>query len=104
MKHGNHSNATKRLESAWDADKDNRDAALSDLRNASGDQWGSQERRDRDISLRPCLTVNRMVQFVNQVSGAIRQARNGTDIFPADGDDENKEIAEIYEGLIRQIE
>lgn len=99
----NHREALQLVEDDWQADKDNREDALEDLRFASGDQWEEAERQQREAAGRPCLTVNRINSFANQVAGDIRQAQPGIEVFPVDSADDVP-IAKIYEGLIRQIE
>lgn len=87
----------------WRTDADNRDDALEDLRFKAGDQWKAADRKAREDAGRPCLTVNRMRQFVLQIANDIRQMRPSVHVLPVDGESDPT-IAGIYEGLIRQIE
>ncbi len=99
----NHKEVLQLLEDDWRSDRTNRDDAVEDLRFVAGDQWTQQEREEREADGRLCLTINRMPQFVNQVTGDIRQAQPATEVFPVDGQ-EDVPVANIFEGLIRQIE
>lgn len=93
----------KRFQHYWDADRDNRDDALEDQRFLGGDQWPDAVRRSREAEGRPVITINRMGQFVRQVSGMIRQTAPAIDPFPTD-DKSDPVLAEIYSGIVRQIE
>jgi hypothetical protein len=95
--------AQKRITLAWDADRDNRVEGIKDLRFLAGDQWDEAARNSRINSSRPCLTINRLPQFVNRVANEVRKQPPEVKIIPADGA-AGKDTAEIYEGLIRQIQ
>lgn len=98
-----HKEAMQLMEDDWESDSDNREDALDDLKFLAYDQWDQAERNLREQEGRPCLTIDRLNGFVNQVAGDIRQAQPGIEVFPVDSKDDIP-IAEIYEGLIRQIE
>lgn len=68
-----------------------------------GDQWPEDIRSKRYKEGRPCLTENRMLPFVNNVINQIRQARPSIVVRPVD-DGADVETAEIYRGIIRNIE
>lgn len=95
--------AKRRVESAWQHDRENREDAHRDLRFRAGDQWPQQIRQEREANNRPTLTINRIPQFVNQVVNDVRQNPPSTKIIPADGATE-PDLADVYAGLIRQIE
>ena len=95
--------ARERYQKAVDADQDNREAALDDLRFMAGDQWAEEIRREREEDGRPVLTSNRMPQFVHQVTGDIRQNKPSIKTVPAD-DAGDEEVADIFDGLIRHIQ
>lgn len=92
----------ERFSLAEDADKENREAELDDLNFLSGVQWDQEYEKERLDSGRPCLTVNRLPQFVAQVVGDIRMSRPAIKVRPAE--DGDKKIAETRQGLIRAIE
>lgn len=87
----------------WKADEENRDASYDDLRFLAGDQWDASARAEREAARRPMITVNRVGQFVRQVTGDMRLNPTSINVLPVD-DESDIEKAEIFEGLIRQIE
>jgi hypothetical protein len=95
--------ARERIQDSWDHDKDNRRDAASDLRFLAGDQWPYDVRRARDAAGRPMLTINRLPQFVRQVTNDIRQADLSIKVVPED-DQSDPQLAKIFDGLIRQIQ
>lgn len=98
-----HAEALELIGDDWQADCDNRKDAMDDLKFLSGDQWDASERGRRAAENRPCLSVPQLHTFVNQVAGDIRQAQPGIEVYPVD-DLEDVPLANVYEGLIRQIE
>lgn len=98
-----HREVIERFNDAWRSDRENRDDAFEDLRFAAGDQWLDSVRRSREREGKPVITVNRMGQFIRQVSGDLRQSAPSIDPIPVEGEID-EQITEIYAGLIRQIE
>src|SRR5579872_3483554 len=87
-----------------EAESENRLAALDDLRFAKlGEQWPDSVRQQRIKDGRPCLTINRMPAFIRQVVNEARQNRPSINVHPVDSE-ADPAIAEIYNGLIRNIE
>jgi hypothetical protein len=87
-----------------EAESENRLAALDDLRFAKlGEQWPESVRQQRIKDGRPCLTINRQPAFIRQVVNEARQNRPGIAVHPVDSE-ADPQIAEIYNGLIRNIE
>lgn len=95
--------ARKRMSAAMDADKDNRDRSADDLQKLIGNQWPKDVKASREADSKPVITINRLPQFVRQVTGDIRRMNPAISVSPADGR-ATKEVAEIQEGLIRHIE
>lgn len=95
--------ARERFERAYTAEQENRSEQIDDLKFKAGDQWPEDIRKQRETEDRPVLTINRMGQFVRQVMGDIRQNSPSIKTRPVD-DNADVDTAEIYEGLIRQIE
>jgi hypothetical protein len=95
--------ARKRIVASWRADSKNRIEGAKDLEFLAGEQWPAAIRREREASNRPCLTVNQLPQFVNQVVNDMRQNPRELTFIPADGA-ASKEIAKIYTGLGRHIQ
>lgn len=98
-----HKEILELVEADWRSDRDNRDDALSDLKFAGGDQWNPSVKAQREAEGRPVLTINRMGQFVRQVSGNLRQSYPAITPVPVDGGSD-KNLKDIFAGLIRQIE
>lgn len=95
--------ARTRMEEAIDADRENRGRDMDDLQKLIGEQWPDEIRRQREADGKPCLTINRLPQFVRQVTGDIRKMNPAIKVGPSDNK-ATEEVAEIYEGLIRNIE
>ena len=95
--------AQERLEAAWAQDRENREDAFTDLKFLAGDQWPNAIRQQREAQNRPCLTINRLPQFVNQVANTVRMNPPAIKAIPAGGE-ATAELAEIYSGLFRQIQ
>lgn len=92
------------LSEAYDADMIHRERAEDDLGMLTGEnQWPEDIKASRDLAGKPCITINGMPQFVRQVTGQIRSMNPGVRVMAGDSD-ASKDVAEILEGLIRQIE
>lgn len=87
-----------------DAEKDNRQTALDDIRFArEGIQWPDKIAKQREDEGRPCLTINKMPAFIRQVVNDARQNKPSIKVHPADSG-ADPETAEVMNGLIRNIE
>lgn len=96
--------AREAFELACEHESENRREALDDIRFARlGEQWPDKVRRDRELDGRPCLTINRLPAFIRQVVNDARQNKPSISCHPAD-DGADPETAEIFNGLIRNIE
>ena len=60
--------AIKFLHLVGEADSNNRQEALQDLKFAAGDQWPVEIQNSRNIESRPCLTINKIDAYVRQRS------------------------------------
>lgn len=86
-----------------DAESENREAALDDLKFARlGEQWPEAIKRQREQENRPCLTVNRLPTFIRQVVNDSRQNKPSILFQPVENGD--IETAEVLNGLMRNIE
>jgi len=94
--------ALDRFETASDSWSYCYDAALEDIRfvDSEDGQWDDSTRQSRVN--RPCLTFDKLSSAVDQVVGQQLQMLPGVKIRGAEEGDQD--VAEIYEGLIRQIE
>lgn len=90
-------------DNAIKADNANRQDAVADLRFLAGDQWDETIKRQRQLERRPCLTFNRLPTYLHQVTNDQRQNKVGIKVHPV-GDGADEEGAQIYQGMIRQIE
>lgn len=94
--------ALQRFKQAEDAENDWRNTGLEADKFATGEQWPRNVKQAREVESRPCLTINRMMQFVRQVTNDARMNRPSVKIDPVD--DSDKDVAEILEGLVRHIQ
>lgn len=97
------SQASKRYAAGYEHERANIQEAYEDLRFRAGDQWPKEAIAQRDADKAPCLTINRIPQFVRQVTGDIRQGRPSIKVVPVD-DGGDEEAAELRAGIIRYVE
>lgn len=85
------------------ADSAERSSMIEDLKFVYSEdgQWDADTKKRREG--RPCYTFNRLIGAVNQVIGDQQQARPQLKIRGVD-DDSDPELAEVFSGLIRNIE
>lgn len=96
--------AKEAFELASEREALNRREALDDLRFARlAEQWPEKVKRERERTGRPCLTVNRLPAFIRQVVNDARQNQPAIKVHAADST-ADPATAEIYNGLIRNIE
>lgn len=96
--------------------QDNFDSSRDDIRFLNGDQWPSLIKKQREDAGRPCLTLNKLPQYVDQILGDQRQSRPSIQIHPTEDDvnsqqklsnvagNQDYSLSEVYEALIRNIE
>lgn len=95
--------AKERFESAGENEQENRDLAADDFCFVAGDQWPEDIKSKREVEGRPCLTINRLPQFIRQVTGDARLNRPAIRVIPKDSGSD-PDTAEVFSGIIRQIE
>lgn len=93
--------AVSRYQKGLDADRDNRDRDDEDRAFYRGDQWSKTDKELRRS--RPTLTINRLPQFVKQITGEMRQNKPAIRILPVD-DQTDPELAKVYSAIVRHIE
>jgi hypothetical protein len=98
-----HKEALDRYDAAWKRDEENVLEGYADLLFLSGEQWDGDIKAARELDSRPVLTVNRLPQFVRQITGDIRQRRATAKVVPVDSRGD-VETARIREGMHRYIE
>ena len=95
------------LQSCIEAESDEREKMLDDLRFATLDQWPAEIRAQRENDVvngpRPCLTVDQVNQYITQVANDMRANRPSIKTRPVD-DVADPETAKIFQGLVRHIE
>lgn len=94
--------ARARLDQSYQFDRENRREAAMDLAFVAGFQWPESIKKERQAAGRPILTINRLPQFIRQVTNDIRQADLALKVSPVD-DNSDPKLAKIYNGLLRQI-
>ncbi len=95
-----------RFQRCNEAESRNRENMLDDLNFFIGEQWPTEIRRRREQDPdgpRPCLTINKIPQFVRQVTNDQRQNRPAIKVHPVDSQ-ADPEVAEVLQGIIRNIE
>lgn len=95
--------ALARFKLAEEAEQDIRTKALEDLEFSAGKQWPDEVVKDRQLDGRPCLVINRIPQFIQQITNDQRQNRPSIKVHPVD-DAADVETAKVIQGLIRHIE
>lgn len=91
-----------KLDAAYNYERENRREAAIDMAFLAGYQWPESIRKERQAAGRPILTINRLPQFVRQVTNDIRQADLAIKVSPVD-DESDPKLAKIFNGLLRQI-
>ena len=91
----------ERYKRATSADDENRRECQADIRfcYTPGEQWASNVRQERGD--RPCLEFNKLRVTVKRVINDMRSQRPAGKVRPTE--DADKDTAEAYEGLIRNI-
>lgn len=93
----------QRDQSAW---SEIYDKAREDLHFLSDDEFAQWDKKDYDARVttgRPAITIDQLNQFVHQVANDIRMNTPSINVIPAEKDSD-VETAEIFKGLIRNIE
>lgn len=91
------------IKTAQEATSDERNLALEDIEFSTGKQWPDNIKQDREMDGRPCLVINRMPQFIQQITNDQRQNRPSIKAHPV-SDGADIETAKIISGLARHIE
>lgn len=74
-----------------------------DMRFKAGFQWDTALQNARLQDSRPCITVNRLAQFSQQIVNQMRQNRQSIVVKPMDGDADPK-TAEVIQGVFKHVE
>lgn len=95
--------ARQRFESGIEATNEIRKLAVEDLEFSAGNQWPDDAKKERAQDNRPCLVINRIPQFIRQVTNDQKQNKPAIKVFPVD-DKGDVETAKIMQGIVRHIE
>lgn len=96
--------AKRAFSQAESAESDIRSTAEDDIKFALlSEQWDANAAKEREQQRRPCLTINKLGPIIRQVVNDARQNKPSIKVHPADSG-ADPETAEIYDGLIRNIE
>jgi hypothetical protein len=95
--------ARERFKLAEEAEAKIREVALEDLEFRSGKQWPEDVRQERTLDGRPTLVINRIPQFIRQITNDQRQNRPSIKVSPVD-DKGDVDTGKILQGMIRHIE
>lgn len=95
--------ARRRFDLAAEAEAPIRALSLEDMEFAAGKQWPDDVEAARAADNRPCLTINRIPQFIRQITNDQRQNRPSVKVSPVD-DKADIDTAKILQGIIRHVE
>ena len=98
--------ARERLKACIEDESTERAKMEDDLAFCTLDQWDANIRRERENDpngARPCLTIDKINQYIVQVVNDMRQNRAAIKVRPVD-DAADVETAKVFQGLVRHIE
>lgn len=97
--------AKDRFRIASDYDRHNRIAAYEDMEFIANErsQWPENIRKDRELANQPCLVINKLPVFIDQVVGDQRQNRPSIKVIPVDSNDDIN-TARILGGWMRHVQ
>ena len=84
----------------WDDDRSN---GLDDIKFRAGEQWPEEIKNQRLKDKRPCLTVDKLNQYIRQIVNDGRQNRPSIKVSPVDGKSDIA-TAEVMAGIVKHIE
>lgn len=95
--------ANKRLQRCVENESENRSNAIEDLRFINGEMWDEKEVKLRKRRKRPCLQINLLTKYVDNIVGEERINRPRVKIRPVDSM-ATVPLAQIREGIVRNVE
>ena len=95
--------AKKRFRDVDEAEAEIRKNAIEDMKFRAGDQWPDDVKTQRNLDGRPCLTINRLPQFIRQITNDQRQNRPSIKVYPVD-DKADLDTSKVLQGMIKHIE
>lgn len=91
------------LKLANEADTENRQQGLDDLKFSAGNQWPIEVQNSRHLEARPCLTINKIDAYVRQITNQMRQSRPRMRAHSMNSE-ANAKVADIITGIFKHIE
>jgi len=98
--------ARERLKERIEYYEDERKNQLDDLKFSTLEQWPDSIRQSRENDVngaRPCLTIDKINQYIQQVVNDFRQNPVAGKVRPV-SDDADEDAAGVFQGVIRNIE
>lgn len=95
--------ALSRMELSREAEAEIRKLSLEDLEFRAGNHWPEEVKMSREVDSRPCLVINKIPQFVQQITNDQRQNRPSIKVHPVD-DKGDVDTAKVIQGIIRHVE
>lgn len=86
-----------------EADTENRQQGLDDLKFSAGNQWPIEVQNSRHLEARPCLTINKLDAYVRQIVNQMRQSRPRMRAHSMNSE-ANAKVADIITGIFKHIE
>jgi hypothetical protein len=83
--------------------KEIREQGQKDMCFLAGDPWDKTEKDERKDSGRPLIALDELNQYVNQLINNARESKRGITVIPK-GNGATDKLAEIRQGIIREIE
>lgn len=91
------------FKTAQDAYSEQRQQAREDFQFRAGDQWPDQIRQERQSQGRPCLSINKLPQFIKQIVNNQKINRPSINVNPNDSAADIA-IARVLQAIIKNIE
>ncbi len=97
--------AQDRLRKVIEDDEENRKLAKEDLEFVAieGKQWPDQIKAEREADGRPCITINKLPTYIDQVVGDQRMNRPSIKVLPVD-DKADVKTAKLLSGWIKHVQ
>ena len=86
-----------------EADTENRQQGLDDLRFSAGNQWPIEVQNSRHLEARPCLTINKLDTYCRQIVNQMRQSRPRMRAHSMNSE-ANAKVADVITGIFKHIE
>jgi hypothetical protein len=107
--------ARDRAAYGWEYWSENHEEWDKDLRFIDGEQWDAAAKAEREADGRPCITINTLPQYIDQVYNDGLQNRPAISVHPSDSEGAsvkmksldgktNYTLAQVLEGIIRNSE